>query len=1089
LLQSGYFFNRTVIKFKNRKVKMTILRLQKYHMALALSAVLAACGGSGGSVNTNTSTSPDTPVQADAQPADTTRLVDGPALRPPSDRLKAELAANAGQFSETLAAGEFVTSVQVCWSGYIDSISLTTNTGRQIKKGGPGGACNSFALQAGDSIMRIWGERGRALETLNITTTQGRTYGVYSTSHTQTAFSQTIAGGVNGTFSGFNGAVGVVDGNEVLTALNIIGADAQASVPCVQECADTQLSKMTSASAAAPAAAPAAAAAESGLPFADRLPPDESVEFIKTCWDIGSYVRSVQLRTNKGWRPRQGAAGGQCDTSRRLRVGEFVSDIVTPTTTVRHANGTSSTYMHAISYFTSMGEILGPYGNGGGVVTTPHVPQMAKFAGWYGRYGSQWLERIELMAPTGGNDGANIFQDVLATGRAVKTIRICTGQNGLKPTDLKLDPADATGLGVYYQGKTVVRLLQAIDGVPGPSTLGRHGSDKLIPGRPAPSCQTVTLQAGEHIVEMSGTSITEDSGAPLAVASLQFRTNLRNVVGPFGVSTGKAAFTIPNPYPRFLGFAGHATQAGNEDGGTIIGIDFAGPGGYPIVPAPDATAAQMGAWGQMADWPLVGLHAAMLSDGRMMSYGTDGSGTQGAQFLYDIWDPSLGTGPASHTLLPNTLATDLFCSSQSLLPNGQLLLSGGDARDSGYNKGIRASSVFSPAQNALTAGSPMNYARWYGSQTVLNTGDVLMLGGSDDKGGAVQVPDLYNAKTKQWKLLTGAATAYHLGSYPRTMVTRSIYSGGGRAVWVLSPNTNRIYRLEIDGNNGTGEMIDVGVKFNDMPAGKDVTGEEDPDPRAYSWNRPVVQIAHNKVLVQLNSGKTKLVTLPNNGNPAEKPTVVDAGQLSQSRAWSEMVVLPTGDVLALNGSAKANLTDKVAYHAELWNSVTQRWSSVATQIRPRLYHSTALLQADGSVLSMGGGAPGRDPGYQNEMNAQIYRPPYLFTGAAAAARPSFTVVGGGSVFEYGKKLSLTTVAADVGKVTMVKLGSTTHSYNSEQRFLNIPFSVIAANRVDIAMTTGAYVASPGYYYLTVVNKAGVPSLSKIVRLDYLKNIS
>jgi hypothetical protein len=1002
------------------------MSIVRWVQALGLASVLMACGGG-----------EDNPHLVKSR-TDEVNLTHGESsLRPPSEELKAAVLANAGQFADVMAADEFVTKIEVCWSSYIDSITLTTNKRVLPKHGGDGGYCQNFNLQAGEHILRIWGERNQALETLSITTTQGRTFGVYGTSHTQSRYSQSITGGTEGTFNGFSGAKGSVNGSEALVSLNIISADT---------------------------------GADGGLPFADRLPTDETVIAIQTCWDSEAYVRSVQLRTNKGWRPRQGAEGGQCATA-TLEVNEFVSDLVTPSTTVLASDGTSHNYIHAVSYFTSNGRILGPYGRGGGVVTAPHIPQIYGFTGWYGSYG-QWLEGIELMTPKAGGDGANIFEDILPNGHFVKEIRICAGPNALENPDFK--------------DKTLIRSIQAIDAVSTGTGLTLHGASKTLPSKPAPVCNTATMQPGEHIIEITGSSITDIQGVPIAVESLRFRSNLGNTFGPYGGQTGAASFILRNPSPRFLGFSGHATQAGNTDGGTLVGINFSVPSGYPIVAPPDASAAALGAWDKMLDWPLLGIHAAMLSDGRVMTYGTNGSGVQGAQFIYDVWNPQLGTATDSHLILPNLLATDMFCSGQTLLSNGQLLLGGGDARDSGYDRGIRASALFNPTQNILNAGSLLTYARWYGGQVVLNTGDVLLLGGIDNNGGAVQIPDLYNAQTKQWTPLTGAATDFYLGSYPRAVVTKSIYTANGRAAWVLAPMNNHIYRLEIDANQGTGEMIDSGVRANDMPQGVEILSEEDPDPRAYSWSRPVVQISANQLLVLLNSGKTKLVTLPSTGRATDKPTVVDAGQMSQPRAWSEMVVLPTGDVLALNGSKRPNLYDQVAYHAELWSRTSRTWRTVASQIRPRLYHSSALLLSDGSVLSVGGGAPGP----QNEMSAQIYRPPYLFNAAASAARPTFSIVGSSTAFSYGQRVNLDTAIANVSKVTMVKLGSTTHSYNTEQRYIEVPFSVnrTTPNRISIKLTAASHVASPGYYFLTVVNTAGVPSESKIIRIDYTGNL-
>ena len=79
---------------------------------------------------------------------------------------------------------------------------------------------------------------------------------------------------------------------------------------------------------------------------------------------------------------------------------------------------------------------------------------------------------------------------------------------------------------------------------------------------------------------------------------------------------------------------------------------------------------------------------ALLPDGRVMTFGRAANLELEARYVYDIWDPTLGTGADAHTLLPNTTPgnTDIFCGSASLLGSGfipgtngsgQLLIAGG----------------------------------------------------------------------------------------------------------------------------------------------------------------------------------------------------------------------------------------------------------------------------------------------------------------------------------------------------------------------------------------------------------------------------
>ena len=74
-----------------------------------------------------------------------------------------------------------------------------------------------------------------------------------------------------------------------------------------------------------------------------------------------------------------------------------------------------------------------------------------------------------------------------------------------------------------------------------------------------------------------------------------------------------------------------------------------------------------GAWSPPFSWPLIAAHMILTPDGRILSYGTDGNGTQTGFFIYDVWDPNAGTTGGGHLTMPNISGTDIFCSSQVIL--------------------------------------------------------------------------------------------------------------------------------------------------------------------------------------------------------------------------------------------------------------------------------------------------------------------------------------------------------------------------------------------------------------------------------------
>jgi len=114
--------------------------------------------------------------------------------------------------------------------------------------------------------------------------------------------------------------------------------------------------------------------------------------------------------------------------------------------------------------------------------------------------------------------------------------------------------------------------------------------------------------------------------------------------------------------------------------------------------------------------------------------------------------------------------------------------------------------------------------------------------------------------------------------------------------------------------------------------------------------------------------KAGTATADNQGHPAAATTyVLDMNQPSPAwqqtasmafpRSYLNLTILPDGTVLATGGSTttdKANFAAAV-YEAELWSPVTKSWTTMSRMRTPRLYHSTALLLPDATVLAAGGG--------------------------------------------------------------------------------------------------------------------------------------
>lgn len=464
----------------------------------------------------------------------------------------------------------------------------------------------------------------------------------------------------------------------------------------------------------------------------------------------------------------------------------------------------------------------------------------------------------------------------------------------------------------------------------------------------------------------------------------------------------------------------------------------------PTTPIP-ADANQFGMWGPVKAWPLIPVHSVMMADGRILSYGTDGTGKQTGNFIYDVWDPAGGLD-GGHLTLPNGTGTDIFCGSQVVLPGGDaVFLAGGDNWNGTgtTNTGNNNSNLFTPASNALNRGNNMNRPRWYSSSTTLLNGETYIQGGS----GGTDRPEVRQADGT-FRLLSNANTSALDFMYPRNFIAPD-----GRVFGYDS--AGRMYYVD---PSGSGTYTAMG-QFAGSYTGSDASA---------AMFRP------GRILQFGGNSNGAIVIDIRNGAPVVTPTA----SMSSQRRLVTGTILPDGKVLATGGSSTWNELVNVNNSAEIWNPDTGTWTVGRAGVQARLYHSMAMLMADGTVMVGGGGAPGP----QNNLNFELYFPPYLFAaGGQLAARP--TIESAPTVMDIGRTNAVDVSGANApARVVMVKAGSVTHSWNMEQRFVELTFAA-SGNRLSVQAPTRAADAPPGFYMLFVLDGNGVPSVSKMVRVN------
>ncbi len=455
----------------------------------------------------------------------------------------------------------------------------------------------------------------------------------------------------------------------------------------------------------------------------------------------------------------------------------------------------------------------------------------------------------------------------------------------------------------------------------------------------------------------------------------------------------------------------------------------------------------VGAWGPVTEWPVVGVHVALLPNGKVLAYDSVGDNATESYPVQDhtratVWDPQTGEQT------PVNVATgyNIFCSGLAHLVDGRLFIAGGN-KDQQLN-GIVQTHLFDPATNTWSLGPDMAAGRWYPTVTPLRNGEMLIT------SGRVNTPEVRRLDGGLRALSTAPLA---LPLYPWMDVApdgRTFYSGPDQTLRTLDTTGTGAWqtfgqRDTINRDYGGHALFDVG---KELVAGG---GPSTKDARVIDINGATPQVS---------------ATAP----------------MAFGRRQHNLTVLADGSVLATGGnSSSASLVDLAngVYPAERWDPATGQWTTLAAMQVTRQYHSSALLLPDGRVLSSGGGICGTcdQVGYLAK-NAEVFSPPYLYQADGTLA-PRPVIDAAPSAVTYGGPLEIATAdPASIRKVALLRLGSVTHSVNMEQRYVPLAFT---AGTATLAATgpENANVTPPGLYMLLLVDTNGVPSVARMISVQ------
>ncbi|XP_074265097.1 aldehyde oxidase GLOX-like [Silene latifolia] len=456
---------------------------------------------------------------------------------------------------------------------------------------------------------------------------------------------------------------------------------------------------------------------------------------------------------------------------------------------------------------------------------------------------------------------------------------------------------------------------------------------------------------------------------------------------------------------------------------------------------------------------------------------------------------------STNSIRPLNIQTDTWCSSGTVLGDGRL------AQTGGYNDGERDVKTFQPdctnISNCDWVENPnaLFEHRWYATNHVLPDGSSIILGGR---------------------------RGFSYEFFPKTSTTSTLTPFPFLAEVNERGVENNLYAfvfLNVDGNlfvfaNNRAILFDykrnvVVRNYTTVPGG---------DPRNYPSTGSAVLLpiknlelgakAEAEVLICGGARHGAYVKAASQSwflpalNSCARLKINDPNAtwvmetMPMPRIMSDMLVLPNGDVLIINGAGAGTagwelgrepVLSPVTYHPD--NVLGSRFEVMKATTIPRMYHSCAVLLRDGRVL-VGGSNPHHFYNFTNvlfptDLTLEAFSPPYLDSNQASI-RPSITSPGSSTIINYGTIIKIGfSISGLVNpssiKVTMVRPPFNTHSFSMSQRNLVLTITAIVnplgLGQFEIQVRTpgSSTMAPPGYYMLFVVHQ-NVPSKGIWVKL-------
>ncbi|KAF7370204.1 Copper radical oxidase [Mycena sanguinolenta] len=450
--------------------------------------------------------------------------------------------------------------------------------------------------------------------------------------------------------------------------------------------------------------------------------------------------------------------------------------------------------------------------------------------------------------------------------------------------------------------------------------------------------------------------------------------------------------------------------------------------------------------------------------------------------------------------------SNTWCATGGFLSNGTLISTGGSPIriDTGQD-GLQALRLFTPCTDGtcdileVPTRIRLTSARWYPSSVRIEDGSSLIFGGSTNtayiNNATINNPTYeffppkningFNGLQIFSQFMNDTLNGNHFPNLVYLPDGRVFVSANTQAM-IFDWKTNTERRIPgIPNGVRISSPFSAGHVLLPLSAENNFTAEI-----LICGGSTVNDFADPLTLTAQEPTSSQCIRMAMNEDGIAKGWEVD--QLPEGRIMGDMILLPDGRVLIVDGAMTGvagygNVADEIgqsnadnpAFMPVIYDpnaplgSRFSRDGLIASTI-PRMYHSTASLTPNGSIM-LAGSNPNADVStikYATEYRLEFLSPPYM-----AVERPSYT--GLPATFDFKSRITLDVQLPegtnDV-KVALMDFGFSTHGVHMDQRLLYLD-AILSSDKTKLLVTGPPTPAlfPPGPGFLFVVTDRGVPS--------------